>query len=617
MFRGNSDGSSSKLQQKISATGALVGGADVTFSAYVDARKVSPGTGFGKAIIKYTDGSKQKLELMVPVGNGYLHAVSSDVVGNSGVKNVNVQFNYMQTSGKLYLDDVSLTVRAVEPIATLTSTTSVVETVTVTPSATVTLTEENPTVTATETASSTNTETPTSIHTVTNTPRATNTRGPTGSPTPTRTNTLTRTPTPTPSLTPTPTPTYTLVPSATPTLAPPDGVWQLVMNGGQPVDFFGYPVAVSGDGSTVMVGSDAYPGLAPQQPGTVYVFVRDGAGWTQQAILTTSDAVANDYFGYAISLSSDGNTALIGSENNAAYIFMRSGEIWTQQARITPNGTMPDTKFGYSVSLSTDGNTALILNAPDLQGVQNVAAVYVFTREVTLWTQQAALTPGEMGLDEHFANAISLSGDGNSAAVTSFSHSPSPSTYGVHVFVRTDTVWTYQTTLTVNYIDPDNTYIRAISLDETGSTLVIGSEWQTVGQTQSQGAAYVFRRDGDDWTQQAALISGESEIRQYFGSSVSISSDGDTILIGAYGDSELIGEPWDPPMQNIGAAYVFTRSGTNWTLHRKLTSFYPHYTAIFGVAVGLSDDGRIGAIGSPFDYIETGINGAVWVFTLP
>lgn len=573
MFRGNFDGSSSKLQQKITATDALVSGADVTFSAYVDARKVSPGTGFGKAIIKYTDGSKQKLELVVPAVEGYLHAVSSDVVGNSGVKNVNVQFNYMQTSGKLFLDDVSLTVRAVEPTSTVISTTSVTETVTVIPSITATLTEENPTVTATETASSTNTETPTSIHTVTNTPRATNTRGPTGSPTPTRTNTLTRTPTPTPSLTPTPTPTYTLVPSATPTLALPDGVWQLVMNGGQPVDFFGYPVAVSGDGSTVMVGSDAYPGLAPQQPGTVYVFVRDGAGWTQQAILTASDAVANDYFGYAISLSSDGNTALIGSENNAAYIFMRSGEIWTQQARITPNGTVPDTKFGYSVSLSSDGNTALIGATGTLLG--DIGSAYVFTYEDNIWTQQANLLRNGDGHIEQFeivAASVSLSGDGNTAMMSVI---PGQGlSYAVDIFINIEGTWVYQSELVVYESDGFASFIPQLAIDWDGDTALIGNPIEEIIEYEPSGATYVFTRSDGIWTKQATLSASDGERNDYFGASVSLSSDGSKALIGA---------PWDhlPGGEDQGSAYVFKRNGAEWEQQTKLTALWPKSIAFW------------------------------------
>src|SRR5690606_2347088 len=352
-----------KLQQKITATDALVNGAEVTFRAYVDTRKVSPGTGFAKAIIKYTDGSKQKLELTVPVGNGYLHAVADDVVRGSAVKKVKVQFSYGETSGKLYLDDVSLTVRPVDPIATLTSATSVVETAMVTPSVTVMLTEENPT--ATETASSTSTETPTSTVTSTATATATNTVtstqtppatatltptltrtfGPTNTPNPatatpiiTRTRTPTRTPSATPTLGP---PTATRTPTPTPTPLP-DDVWRLTANVPEPEDLLGFNTAISGDGNTIMASVHGFAlHQSATEAGAVYVFVRDGADWRQQAILSASDAVVGDYFGRSMSLSSDGNTALIGGENNAVYVFVRSGETWAQQAKITPNETIP------------------------------------------------------------------------------------------------------------------------------------------------------------------------------------------------------------------------------------------------------------------------------------
>src|SRR5262249_4044253 len=104
--------------------------------------------------------------------------------------------------------------------------------------------------------------------------------------------------------------------------------------------FFGYSVAV--DGNTAVSGAFEFSTPAGTNAGAAYVYVRSGTTWSQQAKLTASDAVAQDWFGYAVGLA--GDTALIGSQNDStissndhsgsAYLFLRSGTTWTQQARI-------------------------------------------------------------------------------------------------------------------------------------------------------------------------------------------------------------------------------------------------------------------------------------------
>ena len=75
--------------------------------------------------------------------------------------------------------------------------------------------------------------------------------------------------------------------------------------------------------------------------GSAYVFVRNGATWTQQARLFAPDGASNDRFGFAVSI--DGDTALIGSpiddtSKGSAYVFVRSGTTWTHQQKLTAIG---------------------------------------------------------------------------------------------------------------------------------------------------------------------------------------------------------------------------------------------------------------------------------------
>lgn len=124
-----------------------------------------------------------------------------------------------------------------------------------------------------------------------------------------------------------------------------------------------------------------------------------------------------------------------------------------------------------------------------------------------------------------------------------------------------------------------------------GSTVVIGAPHDSDAFT-SSGSAYVFVRDGEGWAQQQKLTSNTPSIDQNFGSSVAIS--GDTIVVGAYGESSVDVQ--------TGAAYVFVRNEGTWSLQQKLTLSDPMGFDGFGQSVGISGDTIIvGAVGDSDD----------------
>jgi len=146
-------------------------------------------------------------------------------------------------------------------------------------------------------------------------------------------------------------------------------------------DYFGASVGVSGD--TVVVGASgersSATGVNGNQAdnsainsGAVYVFVRSGATWTQQAYLKASNTEAGDYFGSSVAVS--GDTVVVGADeersnatgvngneadnstpgSGAAYVFVRNGGTWTQQAYLKASNTEMGDEFGRSVAVSGD-----------------------------------------------------------------------------------------------------------------------------------------------------------------------------------------------------------------------------------------------------------------------
>jgi glutamate synthase domain-containing protein 3 len=139
-----------------------------------------------------------------------------------------------------------------------------------------------------------------------------------------------------------------------------------------------------------------------------------------------------------------------------------------------------------------------------------------------------------------------------------------------------------------------------------GDTAVVGAYWDDVGANASQGSAYVFTRSGTTWTEQAQLTASDGAATDHFGCSVAI--NGDTAVVGAYSDD--VGAT---PSQ--GSAYVFTRSGTNWTEQAQLTASDGAASDYFGLSVAISGDTAV--VGAYMD--DVGANstdqGSAYVFT--
>ncbi len=138
---------------------------------------------------------------------------------------------------------------------------------------------------------------------------------------------------------------------------------------------------------------------------------------------------------------------------------------------------------------------------------------------------------------------------------------------------------------------------RSAALSADGDTALIGGPRDS-GEA---GAVWVFTRSGSTWTQAAKLTGGEESGEGHFGRSVALSADGDTALIGATNDSH-----------GLGAAWVFTRSGSTWTQQAKLMGAGENGGGWFGRSVALSADGDTALIGGSVDHSDVG---AAWVFT--
>lgn len=381
-------------------------------------------------------------------------------------------------------------------------------------------------------------------------------------------------------------------------------------------DRFGVSIAISGD--TLAVGasgeSSAASGVNGNQAddtatsaGAVYVFVRSGTIWAQQAYIKASNTREHNYFGQSIALSgntlavgaygeSSPSTGINGSQTNsgenasgAVYVFVRNGTTWTQEAYVKASNTASDFYFGASVALVGD---VLAVGSP---GVRNAldhsaldwGAAYVFTRSGTTWTQQAYLRASNTEMNDRFGASIALFGDtlaigapGEASLARTINgnqaDNSAPGAGAVYVFVRSVVTWTQQA-----YIKASNTEARddfGSSLALHGDTLVVGAPHEDGAATgvngdqannaaQDAGALYVYTRVGLTWTQQAYVKASNTQSLDLFGSSLAVF--GDTLAVGAAGEdsaaTSINGSQTTDDAASAGAAYVFVREGTTWT----------------------------------------------------
>jgi hypothetical protein len=336
------------------------------------------------------------------------------------------------------------------------------------------------------------------------------------------------------------------------------GVWtqqsgKLVGSGAEGVANQGQSVALSADGNTAIVGG----WLDNRAQGAAWVWTRTGGVWTQQGPkLYGSGAVYYPYQGSSVSLSADGNTAMVGGlgDNNnagAVWVWTRSGGLWTQQSgKLVGSGAIGSAAQGETVSLSADGNTAIIGGPDDNRNSLGYGgAAWVWTRSGGVWTQQSPKLVGSGA--EGFASqglSVSLSGDGNTAIVggpwdAHVFASPDGfdgSVGAAWIWTRSGGVWTQQSKLVGWGAARIASQGASVSLSADGNTAIIGG-YNDV----PDGAAWVWTRNGEVWSQQSTKLVGSGGVRfPGQGSSVSLSADGKTAIVGGPADNNSVGAVW-------------------------------------------------------------------------
>ncbi len=340
-------------------------------------------------------------------------------------------------------------------------------------------------------------------------------------------------------------------------------------------DQFGVGVAVSGE--TIAVGADGedsdavgvngnQASNAADDSGAVYVFVRSGGVWSQQAYIKAANTNAGDAFGRCVALDGDsliagapfedsnasgvnGNRANNGSvDSGAAYVFTRTAGVWSQQAYLKASNNGGADEFGCDVDL--DGDRAIIgapredsastgVNGDGANdGATDSGAAYVFTRTAGVWSQQAYLKASNTDADDRFGTGVAISG---------------------HQAI-------------VGAPDEDSSAL-GIDGDQSDDSLIFA------------GAAYLYEFAAGAWSQESYIKASNTGIGDRFGFSVAI--DGVVVLIGAPIEASwatgIDGDQGNNDAGGAGAGYVVDITEPPPPMPPKVTGCVPGSLLIYPI----------------------------------
>jgi hypothetical protein len=358
-------------------------------------------------------------------------------------------------------------------------------------------------------------------------------------------------------------------------------------------------------GTSVGIHGDWVVLGAPQQisaifPGSVYLYQRTTDGWVESTQLTASDAKAADLFGGSVAISED--RIIVGAINNpffdedpgAAYVFERSRKgSWREVAKLTASDEATADRFGWSVDLG--GKDLAIVGARGQ--VENTGAAYIYEQNELSWTE-TKLTAGDAAFGDAFGSAVAVFDD---VAVVGAS-GEDEMRGAAYIFEQTEDGWIESAKLTSFFSPPggDGGLLPPLFGSSTavhGDRVIIGSSGED-GKGLDTGAAYIFERTDQGWTEAIRLIPEDVEPGDRFGWSVDI-----------WDDRAIVGSR--EANDGAGAAYVYQLLDDDWTEVAKMTGTSGGPIE-FGYAVDI--DAERAAVGAPKDWQNGDLAGTAYVY---
>ncbi len=349
--------------------------------------------------------------------------------------------------------------------------------------------------------------------------------------------------------------------------------------------------SVAIDGNTLVVGA-FNDGQVATRAGSAYVFDRSDGAWEQSAKLVAPDGVAHAEFGVAAALQ--GDRLVVGAAGDQASVGAAYVFDRTDGTWGEPTkllGTSaPSTRQGMSVAL--DGDTIVV--GTD-QGDYGAGSVFVFRLVESTWALEQHLTASDGAVDDIFGYSVSI--DGNTLVAGAMFESEKGDRAGAaYVFTRTGDVWTEQQKLTASDAVAGAEFGRGVAVE--ADTILVGAPRQVVDMA-TVGAVYTFERTGSTWNEVQRLVASQVAEEGLFG--FTLSMDGERAVVGAFHDDD-----------NAGSAFVFEREEAAWSETARLEAADRASYDFFGISCGVSANTAV--FGKIFDDEAGADAGSAYVF---
>lgn len=346
--------------------------------------------------------------------------------------------------------------------------------------------------------------------------------------------------------------------------------------------------------------------------GAVYIFTNDNSVWSQTAYLKADTPTAQDYFGYSVALTDDGSRLVVGAPYHSSDTITRSGKAvvfdyntsdstWSQSTELEADNADTDDRLGTDVTISGDGNTIAVASRLEDSATTGIAttgasdddakdsgAVYVYTLDAS-WSQTAYIKASNASKEDYFGRSIALNQDGKLLAVGA---------------TEEDSV-----AQGINGDSSDNSGkgAGAVYLFRYSGTSWSEEAYLKGSNTEGANAAYI----PDSATDPTDDYWGDN-----FGLSVAFNSDGTVLAVGSsHEDSGAIGINWDESdnsSSNAGAAYLFAydSTSTSWSQTDYIKASNTQEEDSFAVSLDLDSDGNALVVGAQSESSgASGING--------
>jgi len=353
--------------------------------------------------------------------------------------------------------------------------------------------------------------------------------------------------------------------------------------------------------------------------------------WKETNKLTASDKADEDYFGTSVAITSDGLVVMIGAygkdtdgltDNGQVYTYKRAtiDGAWTEVSELIASDKANKDHFGRSVAITGDGLVAMVgADGKDTNGLTHNGQVCIYKRDNIddVWTEVNKLTASDKASSDHFGNSVTITDDGLVAMVGAYYKSTDGFTGNgqVYTYKRASIgdAWTEVSKLTASDKAKNGFFGSSVTITSDGLVAMVGAISKSTDSFSHNGQVYTYKRDNidDDWIEVSKLTASDKAGYDLFGISVVITGDGLVAMVGA------ANKDTDGFIDN-GQVYTYKRAAIDdpWTEVNKLTASDKADEDYFGSSVAITSDGLVTMIGAIYkDTDGLTINGQVYTYT--